>query len=85
MLRRSRRHFAKCSKKRFHHFFVYIISNIQTKSNAFFVYFFVFLFVFLKIDNTVKLLFIFVHLIHHKMDVKYLFKYYKSLILSITY
>ncbi|RTK74156.1 hypothetical protein DRJ83_14105 [Enterococcus faecalis] len=57
----------------------------SNKKQRFFVYFFIFLFVFLKIDNTVKLLFIFVHLIHHKMDVKYLFKYYKSLILSITY
>ena len=48
----------------------------------FLIFFYLF---FLKIDNTVKLLFIFVHLIHHKMDVKYLFKYYKSLLLSITY
>ncbi|EPI16968.1 hypothetical protein D355_01070 [Enterococcus faecium SD1C-2] len=48
MLRRSRKHFAKCLKKRFHHFFVYIISSIQTKSNTFFVYFLFFLFVFLK-------------------------------------
>ncbi|EFU72876.1 hypothetical protein HMPREF9088_2288 [Enterococcus italicus DSM 15952] len=44
MLRRSRKHFTKRSKKRFHHFFVYIISNIQTKNNdfcLFFVYFFI--------------------------------------------